>query len=228
MAEKPLVEPTLQDGRYTLVDRSDSWGPVYGLGIAAAILTAMDIGFALLFLSMMGGIFAATIVVGIFAVIFVGGFVLVTLVLWALFIYQLRVVRSYKPGELVLSHWPLRLGDDVTVTFERQMRGNRRVQSSGQLEAKLLCSERVIYKQGTNTRKAYAPVSEVDLGTQALVPGGKAVRGTWQVRIPVGGPPSFEATHNQLRWHVEVWLRQPRAVDDDSVFCLKVLPEVVA
>lgn len=228
VADRPIVEPTFKNGSYTLVDRMDSWNVVYGLGIGALLLTGMDIGFAYILLSKLGGSLVSTILTVGFAVIFLGGFAFVTLLIWMVFFAQWRVVGRYQPGELSLSHWPLRLGDDVTVTFQRCIRGNRRFQSSGTLEAKLLCSERVIYRQGTSTRKAYAPIFEIDLGTQPLLPGSKEVRGRWQINIPVTGPPSVETPHNQLRWHLEVWLRQPDAVDDDSIFCLKVLPEVAA
>lgn len=152
-------------------------------------------------------------------------FCLVGLVLLAILVRQGVIASQFKPGELTVSAWPLRLGDDLNVVFRRGVRGNIEVR---QVQAKLVCTEVVRYRVGTDTHTAREVVWEEQLPTPALTPGANGVECYWRIHLPDDGPPSFETNNNTVVWSVDVRLHNQLFPDAQSSFSLLVLPEVRA
>jgi hypothetical protein len=164
-----------------------------------------------------------------------GGFHLVTLIFTLIlvisifaFIYRTQLVARIEPGELTLSHHPLRLGESATLKFCRRFRSGYQVQQTGHIRANLICLEIAHYRVGTDHRVVREIVWEQEIANQAIVPGSNRVEFSAAFQIPVASFPSFEARSNQIRWVVGVWIDCPNLVKDDSTFTFTVKPEVLA
>jgi hypothetical protein len=162
-----------------------------------------------------------------------GGFHFVTLFFTVIlafsvlaFVQRTQLVARIEPGELTLSHHPLRLGESGKLEFCRRLRGNYQVQQ-GRVRATLMCLEIVHYRVGTDRRIVREIAWEQELTNQDLVPGSRQIAFSSTFQIPVDGFPSFEATNNQIRWVVGVWIDCPNLVKDDSTFTFTVSPEVL-
>lgn len=212
------VPPEHTAAGFLLQDKSDSWSwPKFVLG---CILT----------LALNGGAIAllvntdrdAELPVVVLLLLLGGGMIsLIALVNRSL------AVSRILPGQILLPRYPLKMGEEIPVTFRRQLRRNLRVQRSGSLHASLVCVERVRYRVGTDTRTETHTVWEQALPQSTVEAGSHQVEVHWQVKIPRQGPPSFEAPDNQIRWGLGVWLELPGLVKDDSNFALLVEPEVL-
>lgn len=145
--------------------------------------------------------------------------------LW--FLRGLLMVYRIAPGELILSQWPLRMGETYQVRYRRQLRGGKRTTQAGQVAAKLVGYEWVRYRQGTDTRTDTSTFCEQSLPSGEVFAGSSKASLDFQFQIPLQGPPSFEASDNQIRWEIQVTLTLPKLVKDTSKFRLWVDPEVI-
>jgi hypothetical protein len=135
-----------------------------------------------------------------------------------------RVALHFAPGELVLTRWPLRLGEEVEVAFRRRTRRAVRVE---RIDARLVCTESATYRSGTDTITVTEQVREEPLPSVAAVPGATPIEGVWRIRIPAHGPPTFAAHNNRVEWSLKLRLVARDGPSDDSSFRLLVRPEVV-
>jgi hypothetical protein len=170
-----------------------------------------------------------------FLVTQLGGFHIVTLIFLLIliisifaFIQRTQIVARIEPGELTLSHYPLRLGEAATLTFCRRFRSSYQVQQTGHIRAYLMCFEIAHYRVGTDHRVVQEMVWEQEIANQEILPGSNRIEFSSTFQIPVDSFPSFEARSNQIRWVVGVWIDCPNLVKDDSTFTFTVKPEVVA
>lgn len=151
-------------------------------------------------------------------------FPLIGLVLIGLAVRQLLIASAFGRAELVVSTWPLRMGQEAQVTFRRAMRGGQQVD---QVEARLVCTEVATYSAGTDTRTVRERIWDEPLPQTPMLPGMASVEASWRVRIPETGPQSFSVYRNSVVWSVDVVLRAPNFPDASSSFTLVVLPEVL-
>lgn len=168
---------------------------------------------------------------GIFLLAFIG---LVPLIAFIAFISVLfyRPLRQWIlayfflwPGELVFTHYPLRLGSDSRVTFRRKLKGNRKFLPDSAIAIKLLCIERVSYTKGTDTIVETAVVEEEALRSQSILSGDNEAICHFDLSIPAHLPASFEAGNNQIRWIAVIEQTMPGIVDrTDSNFTFFVEP----
>ncbi|MBJ7900080.1 MAG: hypothetical protein GC158_09205 [Cyanobacteria bacterium RI_101] len=137
-----------------------------------------------------------------------------------------------SPGELLFSHYPLRLGDSDRLTFRRRLQDNfwtklfnlQSLPTPATLAVKLVCVERVSYTKGTDTIVETAVVASYDLCRQALLPGEREMNSHFDLDIPAHLPPSFEGKHNQIRWLVLVEQTLPNLMEPaQSCFTLEVV-----
>lgn len=171
----------------------------------------------------------------LFGGIFLLGFIwLVPLIAFIAFIavlfyppFRHRILAYFflMPGELVFTHYPLRLGSDDRVTFQRKLKGNRKFFPDSAIAIKLLCIERVSYTRGTDTIVETAVVEEKALESQPIFSGDNEAICHFDLSIPAHLPASFEASTNQIRWVVVVEQTMPGIVDrTESSFTFFVEP----
>jgi hypothetical protein len=137
-----------------------------------------------------------------------------------------------SPGELIFSHYPLRLGDGDRLTFRRRLQDNfwtklfnlKSLPAPASLTITLVCVERVSYSKGTDTIVETAVVASYNLHRQALFPGEREMLSHFDLDIPAHLPPSFEAPRNQIRWVIVVEQTLPNLMEPAlSCFTLEVL-----
>jgi hypothetical protein len=135
-----------------------------------------------------------------------------------------RNAWKLRGSQLTLERWPLRLDDAVRLRFQRPFR--RTVDRPGEVRARLVCFERAILSQGTDSTAYNALVWDEDLPVHKVPPGRPAAEAEWLVRIPREAPASFRSASNRILWGIHVLLRVPGVVTGQSTFALQVAPEV--
>lgn len=128
-------------------------------------------------------------------------------------------------GDLTFSHYPLQLGHDSLVIFQRQLKGNRRCSRNSLIQINLLCMERVMYTRGSDTTIETTVVEEKLLKSETIMAGASQITCQFKLPIPADLPPSFEAHNNQIRWIITVEQTIPGTVKGlESNFTLLVNP----
>lgn len=124
-----------------------------------------------------------------------------------------------SPSDLVFAHYPLRLGDNVRVTFRRRLKRNRKLPQNNSVIVKLLCVERVSYTQGTDTIVETALLDEKSLRSRPVFSRENELSYHFDLDIPTHLPASFEANKNQIRWIIVAEQTIPGIVKNfDSTF----------
>lgn len=131
----------------------------------------------------------------------------------------------FLPGEIVLSKFPLRLGEECQVSYRRRLRCGQ-MPLSMTLNAQLVCYEWVSYAKGTVTETLTQKVWEQSLPAKNLLLDSK-LEYDCTIQIPSQGFPSFEAEHNKICWALQVSLEQSERSKSTSTFFLTVEPEVL-
>lgn len=162
----------------------------------------------------------------IFLVMFVG-FVFSLAGMLAQLVKQNLLALRFPPGELVLSKFPLRLGEECFVRYSRQLRRGQ-TRQLGKLTAQLVCYEWVTYTVGTDTTTLTQKVWEQSLPAKDISVGTSNLEYNCRLQIPHQGSPSFEAKENMVYWLLEIVLDLPGLLTDTSSFILMVEPEVIA
>lgn len=213
--DKPPMEPIKVAEGFQFIDFSDIRsrrkfvsGLVLNIGLGLLVF---------LFITQLGGLHVVTLI-----------FILLLSISIGIFIHRTQLVARIEPGELTLSHHPLRLGDTTTLKFCRRFRDSYQVQQLGHVCAYLICMEIAHYRVGTDRRVVQETIWEQELANQDILPGSNCVEFSTTFQIPVDGIPSFEAPSNQVRWGIWIWIDCPEMVKDDSTFTFTVKPEVVA
>lgn len=136
------------------------------------------------------------------------------------FRFRIGAQFGLGPGEIIFSHYPLRVGEDDRLTFRRQLKENTwtrwfnldRFPDQGRLQVSLLCAERVIYTEGTDTITEVAIVHEDRIYSHSLIGGDRQVKAYFNLHIPDSLPSAFEGKHNQIRWLLKVEENYPQAI----------------
>jgi len=141
----------------------------------------------------------------------------------AIFGVQLaRLFRALGRAKLEMKDDVVPLGWNGTVTYVRPLR-NATVRS---IEARLQCEEHVQKGTGKSHREWRQVVVDEPLAPQ-LAPYVEQLRVQIPVRIPVGGPPTFYYTDNEITWWVRLHLTMDGCPNTRSSFKILVMPAVV-
>ncbi len=127
------------------------------------------------------------------------------------------------PAKMVISRHPLHIGEEFTITFAQQSKGNVQINA---VTAKLLCRESATYRRGTDTHTDRHNVHE---DTFVVCEAGAAdsfrdVTGEITLRIPEDAMHSFEANRNSVVWVIETHTDVPNWPDYTQHFLLEILP----
>jgi hypothetical protein len=142
------------------------------------------------------------------------------------FVYRTIQVIIAKPGELIFPHYPLRLGDRVSLKFKRSFRIGIKNGATADITIKFICKESATYTVGTGSNTEYATVFESLTKHKATFLKNE-MEVVWKPEIPVNAPPSFNTHSNSINWELIVITHIPSFFKDDSRFQIYVLPEVV-
>ncbi|RMH59998.1 MAG: hypothetical protein D6679_00275 [Candidatus Hydrogenedentota bacterium] len=150
-------------------------------------------------------------------------------------------------ARLVLSKWPLRMGEEIEVVFSREPWSPARIQ---RLEGELIMEENATFEMktsihalilflkregtlfGRSSGTRYCVVTHkaksFSLPSVDLLSGSDAVA-RWKVVIPREGPSTFQGRFNSLQWRLKVKTvaQGVQNAYSFSHFPLVVLPEVV-
>ncbi len=144
-----------------------------------------------------------------------------------------------RPGEVILSKYPLHLGESCQVGYRRLLKTGMTLPETGHLKARLLCSEVVTYTVGTDETTVRKIMFEKSLANQTLYRGTRSIEFEETLEIPSNITPSFKAKNNQILWEIEVQLELPGLISPEknpfsnfisqtlSTFAFVVDPEVV-
>ena len=108
-----------------------------------------------------------------------------------------------KPGQIVLSTYPLRLGESQKIRYRRELRSGS-IAQPGKITAKWYCYEWVQSGQGSDRTITTHLLRETTLPSCSISPGTPWIRYEAQIEIPVDGPSSFDAGDNQVRWKLRL------------------------
>lgn len=131
-----------------------------------------------------------------------------------------------KPGTVVLSSYPLRMGESCRIQYRRRLRWGS-TPRPGKITAKWLCYEWVDYGQGTDVEIKTHALWETDLPEMFVASGTQLIGYEAQVKVPLQGPPSLDAENNQVRWEIHVTVDLPGVAKYTSDFRFRVTPEIM-
>ena len=151
-------------------------------------------------------------------------FVLVVSILFFMFLRKLTTIIRFGPGKLILSRWPLHLGEDVKVCFVRDIRNQATIE---RLEARLVCTEVVSYKIGKRTHTKREVVWEQAFPITINMTTDTSIEGIWNMHIPPDAPPSLSVWRNAVIWNLEIMASGANLSNTTSSFTLLVRPEMV-
>jgi hypothetical protein len=114
-----------------------------------------------------------------------------------------------KPGELLISKYPLQLGSVCQIHYRRPLKAGITLPQNGRLKANLLCSEVVTYTVGTDDTTVRQIIFEKALADQTLHQGTSLIEFEVTLEIPHNSIPSFQSKNNQILWVIEVKLDLP-------------------
>ncbi|MEM9925063.1 MAG: hypothetical protein AAF915_15150 [Cyanobacteria bacterium P01_D01_bin.50] len=107
-------------------------------------------------------------------------------------------------AKILLSTYPLRLGEECNLTFRRRLRGNRKTKQLGELSFKIACLERIQFKRGTDTEIEVHVIWESQPKIYSVPTNSDMLSFKTDFRVPDNLPPSFEGKNNQIRWIISV------------------------
>jgi|GEM_PF-7063526 hypothetical protein len=144
----------------------------------------------------------------------------------------LQALQRIEPGELILPCYPLRLGETLTFTFRRHLKPEYQAKTQGKVWGRLVCIEVYMDDRGSGSATYYGEtIWDQELPPLDILPGSNRIEQDWLIRIPADGTPTIRTRkQNESRnvlWGIDVSIDIPGLIKSDSVFCLKIEPEVI-
>ncbi|MDY7008587.1 MAG: hypothetical protein SWX82_32870 [Cyanobacteriota bacterium] len=148
--------------------------------------------------------------------IFVAIFILILCLLWIIKPTEIirliwasvqHPIKFDHPGELYLSHYPLKLGDRCQIRYRRPLRSGVSLKKNSDLRTSLLCSEAKVTGRKTKRKSFKQIILEQPLINQTIPAGTQAVEFRIPIEIPKHGTPSIETDRNRIIWEIEVNLQ---------------------
>ncbi|MDQ6802028.1 MAG: hypothetical protein M3041_14470 [Acidobacteriota bacterium] len=133
--------------------------------------------------------------------------------------------RFLGNAQLLVRPWPLRCGDEVTLSFRRRLRKDVELT---RMDACLECAETIEISNIRGRPTRYATCGRVALETSKPRTSGGQITCEWKGRLPTDLPPSFLIRNNGVIWTMNVLLVFEGVKTAPSSFPLLVLPERVA
>ncbi|MEL6459694.1 MAG: hypothetical protein AAFX46_17190 [Cyanobacteria bacterium J06636_27] len=111
--------------------------------------------------------------------------------------------RLFNP-EVILSTYPLALGEECELSFRRRFKANLKTKKPKELVFRMACVERVEYTAGKKTIVETHAIWESQPQFHSVPQGADMLSFKTKFTVPNHLSPSFEGTYNQIRWIVLV------------------------
>ena len=136
-----------------------------------------------------------------------------------------RATPFFTRGEVVVAHWPLRLGDEVRVRYRAWPRKDATVE---RIAASLKCVEKIHYRDDHNSRSSYGMLLQTIAisTTSGQKEADGSVSASWTLKVPREGPSSFVANGGSIGWTLEVEVTLAGGRPATQLFDLLVVPQV--
>lgn len=132
---------------------------------------------------------------------------------------------GWQPATLEIDRVPAILGSSPAATYRRRSRKARDV-SDAVVSCRMMCEERVVYEQGSDTRTDIANVFAQTF-TARGVGTADGLEASVQLDIPAWtGAPTFDLGKNSVRWYVIVSVEGPGLPSDEQHFPIVVAPQL--
>jgi uncharacterized membrane protein len=138
-----------------------------------------------------------------------------------------RATPFFTRGEVVVAHWPLRLGDEVRVRYRAWPRKDATVE---RISASLKCVEKMAYRNDHDTTSSYGMLLQVIAisTTSGQKEADGSVSASWTLKLPREGPASFVANGGSIGWTLEVEVTLAGGRPATQLFDLLVVPQVAS
>ena len=224
-SSEQLIEPKRIPAGFLLTDRGDAWS--WRTFTFLTFLVSIWCGVSFYFFSIQFLEFLAAPSFGsIFTLLFLGFFVAIGIMLIGAGIHWLTTIAKLRPGEIILSSYPLRMGESCQVRYRRQLRSGF-TPCQGRVTATWLCYEWARRNNGEEGSTKILTLWEKSLPAVSVPSRRKIIEYETEVMAPPQWPPSFEAANNKIRWELRITVELPGVVSDTSFFRFRVIPEVV-
>ncbi|MBE9140277.1 hypothetical protein IQ254_24270 [Nodosilinea sp. LEGE 07088] len=223
---KPIEPQRIPEG-FLFVDQQNVWswtrGTVIFLGYCLGCVILLPfLGVALLgFLENPSLSLSQFLLLGFLSVFTVGGIIGAVQA-----IYKTFVMTQLRPGEAILSTYPLMMGESCQVRFRRQLR-NGKTPHPGKVTAKWHCYEWVQYSSGSSIETTTHTLWETDLPEWPILPMTEQIEYNARLTVRPEGPPSIYGADNQVRWELQITVDLPGIAKGRSHVQFTVVPEVL-
>lgn len=135
--------------------------------------------------------------------------------------WSIREMRRWHPIEVVFTHWPPALGSSQPVRIHRVAK-TRVPDAQVAVTGELICTEKVTYSVGTDTRTDTARPAELSIaGSGALVAG--RLDADFELVIPVDrGAPTMDLPNNEISWELKLDITNPHGADKRMTIAVPV------
>lgn len=134
---------------------------------------------------------------------------------------SLQAAVNWNPPVIQVASQGYALGSTPTITYRRKPKRVRDI-SNCQVECRLVCQERVTYRQGSETKTETRDMYE-SIITNAGEGAASGLVATLDLDISAHlGAPTFDLSSNEVRWFVEVAVSGPGLPKDSHTFVIDV------
>ncbi|MEM8604840.1 MAG: hypothetical protein AAGF24_13520 [Cyanobacteria bacterium P01_H01_bin.121] len=223
-ATQGLSKPVYREDGILLSDSEQTWSWLTLLGESLS-LSIFYVIFLNVFTHHLLGVLNSTEPgLGQFALLaFFSFLVLIAICAVAWGTHQAWIRARLQPGELILSAYPLRLGESYQLRYRRRLRRGT-ISRPGNLSGKWRCYKWVRYYDGRQFVTRTQTLSETELALIVIQPPATRFEYAAEIEIMSDRPPSYDIGDHQVRWELQVCLDLPGIAKDTSHFRLKVLP----
>ncbi len=213
MGHDASYEPQRVADGWELTTGVKRWTPVLLTGAFAVVWTIVTLVLVAIGLRQGGFVLLA----------FAAAFAVADILVWVAFVKAYRVGKEWGDAVLVLSKWPVRLGETTHGWFHRTALGDNSM--ADHVTARLILRESATYRVGTDTKTATEDVATVPL---EVIPQEREGRPgvAFEFTIPGEGPPTIELQWNLVEWLMIFNLSEAGAPDVVSTLPVRVAPEV--
>jgi len=147
--------------------------------------------------------------------------------------FNLFKIARIGNGKLIFASYPLRLGETMTVIFRRHLKLGLKTKNPGVVLGRLVCLEICRDSRGSGRSQFYGDlVCQYAMPQHVVFPGTACIEQEWSINIPAEAPPTMKDKKLYFQdyfvlWAVEIKLVVPGLVDERSLFCFDVKPEVL-
>lgn len=135
-----------------------------------------------------------------------------------------RATPFFTRAEVIVAHWPLRLGDEVHVRYRAWPKKDATVD---RIAATLKCIEKIAYSEDNSTRHYGMLFQAIAIAnTSGTKEADGSVSASWTLKVPREGPPSLMVNGGSIGWALEVEVQFAGKRPATQLFDLLVVPQV--